>query len=69
MSLQNIVVQHIVFSTTRNVLAGAGICYALQNEKYVEVPLTVIFPSIYAGYQLYNNKEKVTQWIKDFRLK
>lgn len=67
MTIQTIAMQHFVFSTSRNVLAGAGICYALQNQKYIELPLTIVFPSVYAGYQLYNNKEKVAQWIKDFR--
>ena len=62
MTIQHI--QHYFYGTTRNILAGGGICYALQNENYVEVPLPLFFPSIYAGYHLYKNKVNITQWIK-----
>ena len=64
MSFQNIAVQHYVFGTTRNILAGAGLCYAIQNQNYLEVPLTIFFPSVYAGYHLYKNKDPVAKWIR-----
>ena len=57
-------ITHYVFGSTRNVLAGAGISYALEHQKYVELPLVILFPSIYAGYNVYKNKEGVVQWIK-----
>jgi hypothetical protein len=63
-TIQNLAVRHYIFGSTRNILAGAGLCYALQREKYIEVPLTIFFPSIYAGYHLYYNKDNVVKWVK-----
>jgi len=61
--MQNI--SHHFYGTTRNILAGAGLCYAVQREKYLEVPLTIFFPSIYAGYHLFKNKDGVIKFVKD----
>jgi hypothetical protein len=57
------IVTNYVFGTTRNVLLGSGLAYAVQNEFYLHVPVIVIFPSIYAGYQMYSNKENIISWI------
>ena len=51
-----------VYGTLRNLFAGAGLCYAVQNKKYEEIPLTLFFPSVYVGYHVYKNKEDVVQW-------
>jgi len=55
-----------VYGTVRNILAGSGLCYAVQNKKYEEIPLTLFVPSVYAGYHVYKNKEEVVQWIKRY---
>jgi len=55
------------FGSFRNVLLGAGLCYAVQNEKYTHLPVIFIFPSIYAGYNLFENKEDVIKWLKTFK--
>ena len=65
MTIPHMAIQHYVFGTTRNILAGASLAYAIQNQRYLEVPFTILTPSIYAGYHLYSNKETVTEWIKD----
>ncbi len=52
---------------TRNLLLGAGLCYAVKKEQYFHVPVIIIFPSIYAGYHLYENKELVVRWIKEIK--
>ena len=57
------VITNYVVGTTRNVLLGSGLAYAMQNEFYLHVPVIVIFPSIYAGYQMYSNKENIISWI------
>jgi hypothetical protein len=54
-----------VYGTVRNILAGAGLCYAVQNKKYEEIPLTLFVPSVYAGYHIYKNKEAVVGWMKE----
>lgn len=60
------VLTYYVYGTVRNLLAGAGLCYAVQNKKYMEIPLTLFVPSVYAGYHVYKNKEDVVQWIKTY---
>jgi len=52
---------------TRNLLLGAGLCYAWNKEQYVHVPAIIIFPSIYAGYHLYQNKDTVIRYIKEIK--
>jgi hypothetical protein len=51
----------------RNVLLGAGLCFAVQNERYTHIPIIIIVPSIYAGYNLFENKDNVVKWLKTFK--
>jgi hypothetical protein len=53
-------IQH--FGAARNVLLGAGIAYAISEEKYTHVPVAFVFPSIYAGYQAYKNREAIVNF-------
>ena len=63
--MHSIAVHNFVYGTTRNLLAGASLCYAIDNEKYIQIPLAIIFPSIYAGYHLFKNKDDVIKVVKD----
>ena len=65
MTLQNIAIQHFVYTSSRSLMAGASICYAIENQRYLEVPLAFIFPSIYTGYHVYKNKDKIVNWLCD----
>lgn len=56
--------RHVLFTTTRSFLCGAGLAYAISNEKYVHIPLTVVVPSAYAGYQVYKNRNDIAAWFK-----
>lgn len=51
----------------RNVFLGAGLCFAVQNERYTHLPVIFFVPSIYAGYNLYENKDHVLVWLRDFK--
>jgi hypothetical protein len=53
---------HHVYGSTRSLLAGAGLCYAIHKREYLHVPLVLIFPSAYAGYQLFNHKDSIADW-------
>ena len=65
MSIQSLAIQHYVHGVTRNLLAGASLCYAMKNETYLQVPLTILFPSIYSGYHLYKNKDIIVEWLQN----
>jgi hypothetical protein len=56
-------IQHYFFGSTRNIIAGASLCYSIQNERYLEIPLTILLPSIYAGFHLYKNKDEIVDWV------
>jgi hypothetical protein len=51
----------------RNVFLGAGLCYAVQNERYTHLPVIFLVPSIYAGYNLYENKDDVMKWLNNLK--
>ena len=45
-------------------LLGSGLSYVIQNEKYMHIPLVLLFPTAYTGYHVYKNKESITQYIR-----
>jgi len=57
-------IERIRFSTLRNVLMGATLCYAVESKNYTHLPVIVVFPSIYAGYQAYSNREVIVNSFK-----
>jgi len=57
-----------VFGTSRNILLGAGLCYALERKEYMHIPLVTMFPSIYAGYHLYKHRDDAAVWLRGWSL-
>ena len=53
------------FTPFRNLMAGAGIAYALEKEKPAQIPLAIFVPSIYAGYHAYKNREAVKDFVSE----
>ena len=49
-------------SSLRNLLLGVGLAYAVEKESYMHIPLVVIFPTPYAGYHAYSNKDNIINW-------
>jgi len=52
------------FGVVRSVLLGAGICFAIEKENYWHIPVIWVFPSVYSGYQIFQNRDLVKRWIK-----
>lgn len=61
----NKVITHNFFGTTRNVLLGLSLGYAVQNEKYFHIPVIFFVPSIYTGYQIFKRKEDIIHYVKE----
>jgi hypothetical protein len=61
----NKVITHGVFGTTRNVLLGLSLGYAVENEKYYHIPIIFFVPSIYTGYQIFKKKQEIIRYIVD----
>ena len=40
-----------------NLVFGAGLAWAIENETYSHIPVVLIFPGSYAGYQLWKNRD------------
>jgi hypothetical protein len=64
MQIPKLPAHYFVYGTVRNILAGAGLCYSIENKRYLDIPFTLFFPSVYAGYHVYKNKESVIEWAK-----
>ncbi len=60
---------HFVFSSARNILMGGGLAYSIQQKTYDHIPLIVIFPSVYAGYQAFTHKDSIVEWIREKTVK
>ena len=56
-------VTNFIVGTPRNFLLGAGLSYAIQNEYYTQIPIIILFPSVYAGYQCYDKKDNIIKWV------
>ena len=52
------------YGAFRSGLLGAGICYAISEDKYHHVPVAFLIPSVYTGYQLYKHKDAAAEWTK-----
>ena len=49
--------------TVSSFLFGSGLCYTIQNEKYMHIPLVLFFPTAYTGYQIYKNKDIIIPYL------
>ena len=62
-SKAQMIMTNYVIGFQRSILLGMGLSYAIETEKYLHIPLTILFPSAYAGYQAYKNRDDIVRWI------
>ena len=58
-------IKHLInynVGVVRNVLLGAGLCFAIEKENYWHLPMIIVFPSIYSGYQIFQNRDAIVKW-------
>lgn len=55
-------VGHLSF--LRNFCMGAGLAYAIKEEKYWHIPFIIIWASPYVGYQTYKNSDRILNYAK-----
>jgi hypothetical protein len=58
-------VTHVLIGVTRSILFGGGLAYSVQQEKYHHIPIVLLFPSTYAGYQAFSNKDAIAKWLRE----
>lgn len=61
------IVMNAFTSPLRNILLGGALCYAVQKNKYLHIPIIFLTPSIYAGYHLFENKAEVLNFISTIK--
>ena len=48
----------------RNLFTGMGLYHSIYTEKdYYQIPLPILFPSIYIGYHSYKYSDKIKNYI------
>lgn len=62
-------VTNYIIGTPRNLLLGAGLSYAIQNELYTHIPIIILTPSVYTGYQVYSKKDNIISWLLEHKKK
>jgi len=58
------VISHYLYGWPRSFFMGASLCFAVQNEKYWEMPLIILFPTAYSGYYAFKNKDDILVYSK-----
>lgn len=48
-----------IISPIHGLILGSSLCFAIDRKNYSHIPVIFIAPSIYCGYQLYNNKKEL----------
>jgi hypothetical protein len=56
---------NITNGVSRNILLGAGLSYAIKKKLFFHIPLVILFPSVYAGYNTYDNKDEIIKSLRD----
>jgi hypothetical protein len=47
------------FTPVRNVMLGAGLAFAFEQNKLWHLPAVILVPSIYAGYQAFKARDQI----------
>jgi len=59
------IVTNYVIGSTRNILLGGSVYYAVEKDNYYHIPLIILVPSVYTGYHMYKNKNEIVKWIQN----
>ena len=38
---------------------GGGLCYIIEEKKYTHIPILILFPEAYCGYNMYKHRKKI----------
>jgi hypothetical protein len=54
---------YVIPNTAAMFFLGGGLCYVIEKKKYTHLPVVILFPSIYCGYNIYKNRSQITDFI------
>jgi len=53
------IINYVIPNTASMFFLGGGLCYIIEEKKYTHLPIVILFPSIYCGYNIYKNRNKI----------
>ncbi len=56
-----------VYSYVSNLLKGIGIAHCIDIKEYLQLPVPILFPSIFIGYKMYKYKNDIKKFILDHK--
>ncbi len=56
-----------VYSYVSNLLKGIGIAHCIDTKEYLQLPIPILFPSIFIGYKMYKYKNDIKKFILDHK--
>ena len=56
-----------VYSYVSNLLKGIGIAHCIDTKEYIQLPLPILFPSMFIGYKAYTYKNDIKKFILDHK--
>jgi len=54
----------ITYNVMSSFFLGCGLCYAFEQKKYYHIPMIILCPSMYIGYNLFSNRNTLISIIK-----
>jgi hypothetical protein len=54
-----------VYTYVTNLFRGFGIAHCIDTKEYIQLPLPILFPSIFIGYKAYTYKNDIKKFILD----
>ena len=62
--LPKIITEHYIHvGIGRGFFLGSSLAYAIEKEKYLEIPILLVFPTPYSGYYAYKNKDTIMKYL------
>ena len=52
-------IKSMIPNTVSLFFLGGGLGYIIEEKKYIHIPIFVLFPEVYCGYNMYKHREKI----------
>lgn len=56
-----------VYTYISTLFKGVGIAHCIDTNEYFQLPIPLLFPSIFIGYKAYKYKNDIKKFITDYK--
>ena len=63
LSLSMPMIKSMIPNTISLFFLGGGISYIMEEKKYTHLPVFILFPEAYCGYNMYKNRDAIIRHI------